>query len=251
MNGKNEKKVGRKKRTSVEALKTKAWFNAVSAKSKMKTNSLEKRFRQLGGDVRTASLWYKYANGSVTPGPHVVNQVEETYFGTEYWLKHQIWRLMVALPSTYAEMKYAFFELSKKVRELLVMEGQDFFWRRTDDAKTTSALLLAARPIEDAVTGTILFIHEALEFKQDRQQFEHGKEVLELLFALMEKESSPFSQGPDRDKSISQGLKNYWLNHWPKIVNTNGTNKRSPHVNEAPRLSEALDDTNRQLPLLD
>lgn len=172
-------------------LRARAWFIAVSRKSRMNEIELEVFFgKERNRDYSTANrpgLWKKYKTGLICPkyqpdalGNISIVQLVEKYFPkTATWMSHPFWDVLSFREMDLDELKVIFYSLKQEIREQIVYDSRvkgRMFWRRDVDNEDLFVHLAAIDDI-DAATALLALIREA-EIRQDQYLHKHGLSCL-------------------------------------------------------------------------
>lgn len=159
---------GRPKKTKVDALRVRTWFEAVRSISGLSSAyAIEKdlhpeSFHRDKGWVSRPQRWDHYETGTRVPSRELVAYVESVYPGTAVWLQHPIWKALLPHPRSPEEINDELRSLGGVIHFLLFRPQPDLTQPERYPFNEQMVGMLSELGTLDALATAILLIHESV-----------------------------------------------------------------------------------------
>lgn len=160
-------KRGRPKKSPVDSLRVRAWFEAVRSISGLPTAyAVEKSlhpesFHRERGWVSRPMRWDRYKAGDVVPEQELVAYAETVYPGAAEWLHHPLWKALLPHPRTQAEINDEMRTLGGVINFSMFRPQPDYSQPERFPYTEQMVGMLSQLGTIDALAAAILLVHES------------------------------------------------------------------------------------------
>lgn len=167
---------GRPKKSVIDLLRVKVWFNSVQiASGGFTAYALEHQFNPTSihkshGEFSRSGIWEKYKRGDSVPRQSILERVESIYPGTARMLDHPLWTVLKQPLKEQEAINQVLVTLDERVVSLLferTNKSSNIFSKRLPFTESTVDSLIHLGDL-DAFTALILSVQESESIGSDK-----------------------------------------------------------------------------------